>query len=41
LKEINLEKDLVGIRKAPIKKRNCKTIRNIIDRDEDKNNRRI
>jgi hypothetical protein len=40
LKEINLGKDQAGIQKVLIKKRNCKTIRNIIDRDEDKNNRR-
>jgi hypothetical protein len=40
LKEISLGKGLEDIVKLLIKKRNCKIIKNIIDRGEDKNNRR-
>jgi len=41
LKEISLGRGQEDTVKIPIKKRNCKIIKNIIDRDEDKNNRRI
>jgi hypothetical protein len=41
LKEINLGKDPEDTVSHPIKKRNCKIIKNIIDKEEDQNNRRI
>jgi len=37
LKEINLGRDLEDIVRAPIKKRSCRIIKNIIDKDGDKN----
>jgi len=37
LKETNPEKDLEDIVRALIKKRSCRIIKNIIDKDGDKN----
>jgi hypothetical protein len=37
LKEINLGRDLEDIVRALIKKRSCRIIKNIIDKDGDKN----
>tara|TARA_R100001480_G_scaffold107822_1_gene109716 strand:- start:2013 stop:2144 length:132 start_codon:yes stop_codon:yes gene_type:complete len=39
-KEINLGKDLEDIVKILTRKKSCKIIKNTIDRDVDKNNRR-